>query len=219
MARRDGPPTDEERARWEKFNERLSCQPCLHGEHFACRHHPTMAASGYGRAPDGDTRPCACERENHERVAGLCTDYRTNDWGSGKYCSRPAKGTFLTRSVYGPYEPGAGRGQIEKERCGIHLAGLRRQAQNDAKLRADLAASRERWSTEEANRRASSDWVERLAEFGVPARSIGGQVLSVMVDPERLYGMIHEAVVEMDHAGIEHRFQPLPEPEADTTWT
>jgi len=98
---------------------------------------------------------------------------------------------------------------VEVERCGIHLAGLRRQAANDAKMREEFAAQREKYAKERANRKASSDWVERLAELGIPAKATGGRALSVIVDPERLYGMVREAVAEMDFAGIEHRFQPL----------
>jgi len=201
---RNGPPTAEDRARWAKFDTRLSCMPCMHGEHYACRHQPDGPRFSAANSEAG--KPCACEREDHKRVAGLCTDYRSGNFGDGNYCTRPAKGTAR---IQGRFSFGLEDRMVEVERCGIHLAGLRRQAANDAKMREEFAAQREKYAKERANRKASSDWVERLAELGIPAKATGGRALSVIVDPERLYGMVREAVAEMDFAGIEHRFQPL----------
>ena len=176
------------------------CLPCMNGEHGGCRHRPD--GPRFGRPPE--SAACQCEQSGHTLGDGTCSDCRMGDYSDYHRCGRPAKATVTVRSRF--------KGEtVEVERCGVHAAGLRRQAENDAKRAEESRARRELWERENANGQASEDWCARLATLGVVAEPQGGARLRVALDPERLYGMIHEAVVEMDAAGIEHRFLTRPE--------
>lgn len=120
-------------------------------------------------------------------------------------CGKPAKGTATIPARFGASVGAA----VEVERCGVHLAGLRRRAENDMRWAREREEQRERWASEEANQRAAEDWAARLREeFGLDARPAGDDDAPwVRLDPERLYGLIREAVIEMNAVGIEHRFR------------
>ncbi len=184
------------------------CLPCYEGEHDACRHRPD--GPRFGRAPEGV--PCRCEAEGHTGGRGTCSDTRMSDYDLVR-CGKPAKGEVAIHPTFGgPDRPP----EVVVERCGVHLAGLRRRAENDARYRAEREARQAERDALTANQRAAEDWCARLAEVGIvatPAATEEGPF--VRVDPERLYGQVREAVIEMDAIGIEHRFHPRPEATPD----
>lgn len=178
------------------FHLAAICLRCLSGDHGACLGHPDG-----GEFTRGDkSKPCACAEHDHQGGRGFCTDWRYQERGHFVFCGRPAKGTTSVHSHAG--------GEVEVERCGIHLAGLRRAAEHEARWREAMDAQSARWDAERTNGRAAQDWAERLRrELGIDSTAAAtADGPFVRVDPERLYGMIVEAVTEMNFAGIEHRF-------------
>lgn len=179
------------------------CLRCWSGHHAECLGFPDG-----GEFSRGDkSKPCQCAKHDHQGGRGLCTDWRYRDW-SLVTCNRPAKGTWI--------EKGPGGVEVEVERCGIHLAGLRRQAENDAKHRAEMDALSKRWENERTNRRAANDWADRFRrEFGLDASPVTSDTAPLIaMHAEQLYGLLKEAVIEMDAVGIEHGFHGTEE-EAD----
>jgi hypothetical protein len=61
------------------------------------------------------------------------------------------------------------------------------------------------WDDEKANRRASTNWVERLrTELGLDTRPLGDKTrVEVGVSPEYLYGVLDEVVGLLRDAGID----------------
>lgn len=188
-----------------------ACLPCLHGEHYACR----GTADGTRFQRDCQD-PCRCKAAKHRLFDGRCTDYRTRDW-SLHICGKPAKGTWDIHPSFGG--PGDrkrnGENTVTVERCGIHLNGLRKSAEHEAEWRAEWAARDQERDRERANNAAAEEWCDRLRrEFGIVAQPRAtAEQIRVTLSPERIYGLIKEAVVEMDAIGIEHGFHPAePEP-------
>lgn len=182
------------------------CYPCYDGEHDACRHRPD--GPRFGRAAEGT--PCLCEQHEHAGGAGTCSDHRTENYASYR-CGRPAKGTVTIRGSF----RSEGRSEtVEVERCGIHLAGLRKRAEHEARRAAERAQEEADERSAEQMEAASAEWARRLREeLGIVADPVQYQgkatKLRVIVQPERLHGQITELLDLLREVGIEdHPFQP-----------
>lgn len=178
----------------------LVCIPCLNGEHAGCRHNPDGPA--FGRAPQD--QPCRCETTGHRLGDGTCSDCRTGERGfSYRRCGKPAKGTWEETDQFTGSFLDRERGTHQVERCGIHLNGLRKRAENDARWRAESAerdAARERASE---NRQAAEDWARRLRdEHGVGATAVGEHVT---VNAENLHALLVRYEGLLRDVGVDYR--------------
>lgn len=118
-----------------KLRAEQMCLPCYEGEHGNCRKYP----AGPRFAMGDKSQPCLCQRGGHVYGKGTCSHYKTGEWGEGYRCGKPAKDTVTLPSRFGTGLRDS-RQMGEVERCGVHLAALRRVAANERQARRGEAA-------------------------------------------------------------------------------
>lgn len=179
------------------------CLPCLRGEHEFCRGNPDGRRFERGNKDD----PCRCAEHQHEGGVGTCSEWVSGlaRYGNGMRCSRPAKGTVQVSASFGSMM--GQRETVTVERCGIHLAALRRVETNERRRQEEAAARQRASDAAMATSRAAEEWAERFrAEFGIDADGLSPRWsadLRIAVAPEKLYGDLVELLGLLRDAGVE----------------